>query len=67
MKTHALIDLATKRFFKEIPELPKGAFYNIDQGYWMLDGEALVKSNIFLSSRVSKKCDQETGEDQKGE
>ena len=68
MTDHVLLKHATRRPFREFPELPEGAAYDTSAGVWMLDGEPLVRSvrpgGPFQST---KKCDQETGEDQKGE
>ena len=42
--------------------------YDAQKGYWIVGEAPLVATEEFLSNRHStKKCDQETGEDQKGE
>lgn len=42
--------------------------FNQSKGYWVLNttGQALMESNVPRLS-TTKKCDRETGEDQKGE
>ena len=65
--THILIKYATRKPYQEIPDMPGDAVYNPSYGCWMLHGMPLVKSPVFQDRPVTKKCDQETGEDQKGE
>lgn len=67
MAQHALLTHATRRPYSAVPNLPEGAFYDPAKGYWILRESPLVQSPEFLANRTSKKCDQETGEDQKGE
>lgn len=68
MPQHVLLKHATRRPYREMPELPDGAIYNAALGVWTLNGGPLVSSAQFEGAqRVSKKCDQETGEDRKGE
>ena len=67
MPTHPLITHATRRPYNETPDMPDGAVYDLDSGYWIYKGEPLVKNVRFAEQQVTKKCDQETGEDQKGE
>jgi len=66
MSTHVLITYATRRPFREVPSLPGAAQYDRTQGMWIMDGEPLVTIDG-QGIRATKKCDQETGEDQKGE
>lgn len=47
--------------------MPEGAVYNKAKGYWIRNGEPLVSYNSEYGTRATKKCDVETGEDQKGE
>ena len=47
--------------------MPDGSIYDRKKGYWIKDGEKLVTQDSNYGQRVTKKCDQETGEDQKGE
>ena len=65
--THPLIDMAKRRRWSDAPDLPAGAKYDLRRGYWMLHGSPLVLDDEHQIRNVSKKCDQETGEDQKGE
>jgi hypothetical protein len=68
MNSHILVSMATRRPYKEKPQIPENAAYDLASGFWTIGGEPLVSSNNFHEiTRVSKKCDQETGEDQKGE
>ena len=68
MKDHVLLTNATRRPYKEIPDLPAGINYDSSNGYWVKDGKPLATSKEFLEGRsTTKKCDQETGEDLKGE
>jgi len=64
---HVLIEFATKRPYSNTPIMPEGAIYNKERGYWIKNGEPLVSYNSEYGTRVTKKCDIETGEDQKGE
>ena len=67
MPTHPLIRLATRKPYKESPDMPAGAIYDRMSGYWVYNGKPLVDADEFVAKAVTKKCDQETGEDQKGE
>lgn len=67
MSEHLLVKLSTRRKYSEVPELPDDAAYDLTNGYWKNNGGPLVLSEQFINKQVSKKCDQETGEDQKGE
>ena len=68
MPEHVLLKLATRKPYRESPQLPSKATYDVSRGYWMIDGEALVNSSDFRKRPpMSKKADQETGEDIKGE
>lgn len=62
---HILLTYATRRPYNTIPALPDGIKYDAVSGYWTKDGTPLVVGGEF--EKASKKCDQETGEDQKGE
>ncbi len=66
MHTHPLITYATRQRYKQIPEMPNGSTYDRVSGYWLYRENPLVEDADF-DKIVSKKCDQETGEDQKGE
>lgn len=65
MSEHILLKHATRRPYSE-PKLPDNAHYVHEKGIWMIEGEPMVMSSNY-SERATKKCDQETGEDQKGE
>ena len=67
MSSHVLLSNATRRPYQEAPELPEGAVYDPTQGVWTIHGEPMVLSDEFVERGATKKCDQETGEDQKGE
>lgn len=68
MSEHILLRLATRKPYRANPKLPNTAIYNASGGYWMIDGEVLVNSTAFRKSPpMSKKADQETGEDIKAQ
>jgi hypothetical protein len=65
---HILMTRATRRPYREAPVLPDNVEYDVARGYWITNGAPLVRSRAFAEqARVTKKCDQETGEDQKSE
>jgi hypothetical protein len=66
MAEHVLLTCATRRPYQTAPAVPNGGRYDPVRGYWLKDNGALVAADEF-GERVTKKCDQETGEDQKGE
>jgi len=66
MSNHILLIKATRRPYNEEPLMPEKAIYNPNKGMWMIGDEPLV-SSVDYPALVTKKCDQETGEDQKGE
>lgn len=60
--------LAIRRPYTSIPEMDKSVEYNPEKGYWMTNQTPLVLSEEYRNGgQNTKKCDQETGEDQKGE
>jgi len=67
MAQHILISCATRRPYRDIPTIPDGAHYDSAKGYWLKDSGPLVTADAFAAGPVTKKCDHETGEDQKGE
>ena len=67
MTDHILLSRATRSPHREKPELPAGAKYDSVKGYWTLNGAPLVHSPSAGRGPVTKKADQETGEDLKGE
>lgn len=63
---HFLLANATRRPYREAPELPEGSCYDELSGFWRsASGEILARDPLF--GPKTKKNDQETGEDQKGE
>jgi hypothetical protein len=65
-RTHILLRHSTRKPYCEVPELPEGSVYDDEFGLWRLqDGGTLVNDATF-AQKQTKKCDQETGEDQKG-
>lgn len=66
MTVHILLTKATRRPYSDVPEMPEKSSYNHQKGLWMIDGEPFANSSDFIET-PTKKCDQETGEDQKGE
>ena len=62
---HLLITYATRRPYRNTPSIPNGAEYNVERGYWIQGDTALIQTEGLKGT--TKKCDQETGEDQKGE
>ena len=68
MIQHVLIRHAVRRPYRATPAMPKGAHYDSVKGYWIVRDAPLVSSPEFNEGgQMSKKCDQETGEDLKGE
>ena len=67
MAEHVLIQHATRKSFSSTPDMPVGSTFDHKKGYWIKDGEKLVTLGSKYGAMVTKKCDQETGEDQKGE
>ena len=47
--------------------MPGGVQYDPVKGYWLKNGKPLVADEFTDARPFTKKCDQETGEDQKGE
>ena len=68
MDKHVLMTYATRRPYHSVPALPPHTQYDPVKGYWLKNGAPLVIADKSLGGGLlSKKCDQETGEDQKGE
>jgi len=67
MQQHVLIKFAKKKPFSEQPTMPDEAAYNPIKGYWIKSGDSLVSYTSEFGILGTKKCDIETGEDQKGE
>lgn len=68
MKQHVLLDRAISYEFSDKPKPPKNCYYDRILGFWVdkRTGIAMMTSN-HPEKVVTKKCDIETGEDQKGE
>ncbi len=65
---HILLARATRKPYAESPEIEAGVRYDSEKGYWLSGAEPLVSTDNFLATDpTTKKCDVETGEDQKGE
>lgn len=64
---HPLLTYSTVKPYREVPNLPDCAIYDKARGVWLRSGKPLVDTDEFRNASVTKKCDQETGEDQKGE
>ncbi len=68
MDAHIILLKAHRSAHRDFPDMPPGATYDIAAGVWMLGGKPLViQSDSALGPAASKKADQETGEDRKGE
>ena len=68
MAKHILMTYATRRPYRVAPAMPEQAQYDPVDGYWRRNGNPLITSDEFLENGApTKKADQETGEDQKGE
>ncbi len=68
MKEHIILEKAKRYNTSDENVTPSGCTYQSQEGFWVDDttGEAMMKSNN-SQKPTSKKCDIETGEDQKGE
>ena len=65
---HILMKQATRRPYSAIPKVKNDIQYDTVKGYWVSNQTPLVSTEEYLNgAQCSKKCDQETGEDQKGE
>jgi hypothetical protein len=64
---HLLIKNAKRSSYNETPDMPTSAKYNFLKGIWEIDNTPLMEIPNFAMGQATKKCDQETGEDQKGE
>ena len=65
--SHILLSRATRRPYSAQPEMPLGARYDDARGCWMDGDRPLIEAADGRIVPTTKKCDQETGEDQKGE
>lgn len=68
VKKHILLDKAFVYAEPTVIPIPHGYSFNEKRGYWTNDttGEAMILNDNY-SVPATKKCDRETGEDQKGE
>lgn len=65
---HLLMQLATRKPYRVDREMPAGARYDARAGYWKINGVPFAAAGGDDSiGPTTKKCDQETGEDLKGE
>ena len=68
MSEHVLMTFAVRKPYGSTGQIPDGAEYDAARGFWVKSGRPLVKSREFTEGGwQTKKNDQETGEDQKGE
>ncbi len=67
LQNHLLIQLAKRKPFLQTPEMPEGSAFDHKRGIWMYENEPLVSHKSKFGTQATKKCDMETGEDQKGE
>ena len=67
MKEHILLENAFRYSVPVSDPIPQGCTFQEKEGYWTKNstGEIFMLSDD--SGPISKKCDRETGEDQKGE
>lgn len=68
MKNHILLEKANSYEEKNIESQHKGYSFDDNRGFWVgADSNDVMMINERLSAPATKKCDRETGEDQKGE
>ncbi len=67
MSIHILLQHAKRKPYQAIPDMPKNTVFDKKKGYWIEAGSCLVSQTSAYGRMTTKKCDQETGEDQKGE
>lgn len=68
MKQHILLEKANHYDYKRSNIIPNNASYDSTRGFWtMNNSDVLYMKSPYALNRDSKKCDIETGEDQKGE
>ncbi len=68
MKEHIILEKAKRYNTSNQSTVPSGCTYKSKEGFWVENTSncAMMRSNK-LQKPISKKCDIETGEDQKGE
>jgi hypothetical protein len=64
---HVLIKNAKRKPYTNKPVMPNGVRYDKEKGFWVINDSPFVDSDEFKEQQGTKKCDVETGEDQKGE
>lgn len=67
MSNHLLIKLSTRKPYLQTPKMPKGSQFDHNRGVWMKNNHELINHDSEYGIQATKKCDVETGEDQKGE
>jgi len=67
MSDHVLIALAKRKPYAADPDMPEGCSYDYGRGLWTKANDVLVSHDSEFGVQATKKCDVETGEDQKGE
>lgn len=68
MKDHILLDKAKKYDIPSSILIPNGCSYKAKEGFWVDDSSNIAMMKTDKPQKpTSKKCDIETGEDQKGE
>lgn len=67
MQNHLLIEFAKRKPFQQTPDMPEGSEFDHTRGIWMYENKPLVSHSSKFGTQATKKCDMETGEDQKGE
>ena len=67
MSNHLLVKLSTRKPFSIVPTMPEESHFDHVRGVWLNGDEELISYESKFGTQVTKKCDVETGEDQKGE
>ena len=68
MKEHILIEKSNKYNIPEQNPIPSGCTYSAKEGFWVENTSNIAMMKTDKPQKpTSKKCDVETGEDQKGE
>jgi hypothetical protein len=68
MREHILLDKAFTYDVKEQKLTPDNGIYSREEGFWRIkDTNEVMMFSDSKDKPASKKCDVETGEDQKGE
>ena len=68
MKDHIILEKATKYNVPDQPPVPDDCTYNEKKGFWVDNSSNIAMMKTEKPQKpTSKKCDIETGEDQKGE